>query len=75
MVMGDVDQVKNLSIVGKNHDHFNNLIDVFLLGLYVIGENDSIVLNTTTFINAHKITPNLNSLCDGAISLRLDATS
>lgn len=37
MVMGDVDQVKNLSIVGKNHDHFNNLIDVFLLGLYVIG--------------------------------------
>ena len=37
VVMGEVDQVKNLSIVGKNHDHFDKFIDVFLLGLYIIG--------------------------------------
>jgi hypothetical protein len=70
--MGEVDQVKNLSIVGKNQDHFDKVIDVFLLGLYIIGENDSVSLNTTTFINARKITPNLNAICDGAISLRFD---
>ena len=70
--MGEVDQVKNLSIVGKNHDHFDKIIDVFLLGLYIIGENDSVTLNTTTFIKAHKITPNIKTICDGAISLRFD---
>ena len=46
-----------------------------MLGLYIIGENDNITLSNTTFIEARKITPNLNTICDGAVSLRFDDSS
>jgi hypothetical protein len=72
IIMGDVDQIKNLSIVAKDHGHLDKFIDIILLGLYIIGEKDNITLNSTTFIKAHKITPNLNAICDGSISLRFD---
>ena len=65
-------QVKDLSIVGRNHGHLDKLIDIILLGLYIIGEHDTIKLNTTNFISANRITPNLNNICDGAVSLRFD---
>jgi hypothetical protein len=75
VVMGDVEQVKNLSIVARNHDHLSNFFDLLMLGLYIIGENDNITLSNTTFIEARKITPNLNTICDGAVSLRFDDSS
>mgnify|MGYP003483744018 CR=1 FL=1 len=70
IIMGDVTQVKDLSIIGKNHGHFSKIFDIILLGLYIIGEHDTVKLNTTNFISAYKITPNLNCICDGAVSLR-----
>ena len=75
VVMGDVEQVKNLSIVARNHDPLSNFFDLLMLGLYIIGENDNITLSNTTFIEARKITPNLNTICDGAVSLRFDDSS
>lgn len=73
--MGEVQQEKNMSIVAHNTDHLSKLFDLLLLGLYIIGENDNFTLNTTTFISAHQITPNLNTLEDGAVSLRFDENS
>lgn len=37
IIMGDVTQIKDLSIVAKNHDHLSKALDVVLLGLYIIG--------------------------------------
>jgi len=73
--MGKEEQIKNLSVVAHNTDHLSKLFDMILLGLYIIGEKDNITLNSTTFISAAQITPNLNSLCDGAVSLRFDENS
>lgn len=72
IVMGQVAQVHNLTIVGKNQGHLSKIIDIVLLGLYIIGEHDTVQLNSTNFISATKITPNLNNICDGAVSLRFD---
>lgn len=75
IIMGDVTQIKDLSIVAKNHDHLSKAIDVVLLGLYIIGERDNITLKASNFISAHSITPNVNNVCDGAVSLRFDNNS
>ena len=75
MVYGEVKKVDNISFVGKNSDRLSKLGDLILLSLYILGERDVLTLKNTTFIAAHKITPNLNALCDGAISLRFDESS
>ena len=31
IIMGDVTQVKDLSIIGKNHGHFSKILDIILL--------------------------------------------
>lgn len=46
-----------------------------MLGLFIYGEHDHLKLDTTNFINATEISPNLNDLSDGAISMRFDETS
>lgn len=46
-----------------------------MLGLFIYGEKDNLTLTDTNFINAMHISPNLNSLSDGAISLRFDPTA
>lgn len=46
-----------------------------MLGLFFKGEQDLLQLESTHFISATSVSPNLNVLSDGAISLRLDASS
>jgi hypothetical protein len=46
-----------------------------MLGLFILGEKDTLVLESTNFISALAISPNLNVLGDGAISMRFDGTS
>ena len=65
----------NLSELARNTDHVSHFLDVVMLDLFIIGEKDNITLNETTFIRAHQIFPNLDSLCDGALSLRFDDNS
>jgi hypothetical protein len=46
-----------------------------MLGFWMRGEKDFLEIQSTTFINATELSSNLNSLCDGAISLRFDEMS
>jgi hypothetical protein len=46
-----------------------------MLGLFIYGERDVLQLTDTNFLNATEISPTLNSLSDGAISLRFDQSS
>lgn len=46
-----------------------------MLGLFIYGEKDNLALVNTNFVNAMFITPNLNGLSDGALSLRFDETA
>ncbi len=46
-----------------------------MLGLFILGEKDTINLTSTNFISATSISPNLQVLMDGAISMRFDSTS
>ena len=48
---------------------------MIMLGLFIYGEKDNITLEKTNFVNAMYISPNLNRLSDGAISLRFDSTA
>jgi hypothetical protein len=43
-----------------------------MLGLFIYGEKDNVTLLNTNFVNAMVISPNLNELSDGALSLRFD---
>lgn len=43
-----------------------------MLGLFIYGEKDHIVLENSNFIEAIRISEHLNNLSDGAISLRFD---
>jgi len=43
-----------------------------MLGLFILGERDSVLLEDANFIDATSISANLNSRSDGAISLRFD---
>ena len=65
----------DFDVVGRNTDHVNKILDMVMLGLFIIGEKDNITLKDTTFINAHEISPNLEGLEDGAISMRFDQNS
>ena len=40
-------------MVARNTDHVNKILDMILLGLFIIGEKDNITLKDTTFIKAH----------------------
>lgn len=46
-----------------------------MLGLFIYGEKDTLNLTSTNFISATSISPNLQRLMDGAISMRFDSTS
>ena len=46
-----------------------------MLGLFIYGERDNVTLLNTNFVNAMVISPNLNELSDGALSLRFDETA
>ena len=72
IVMGSVEKITNMMVSGKNEDHVSHFLDVIMLGLFIIGETDNLVLNETTMLKAHQISPNLDILCDGVISMRFD---
>lgn len=46
-----------------------------MLGMFFFDVETTLTLKDTTFINATEISPALNYLCDGAISLRFDENS
>lgn len=70
--MGTVEPLTQYSLEGKNTQHVSQWMDMLLLGLYIIGEKDNITLKSATFMKAHEISPNLDGLEDGAISMRFD---
>ena len=70
-----MEKAKTLTFETRDSGHLTRFIDVFLLGLAIIGIRDTLQLQNTTFINATELSPNLNFLCDGAISLRFDDKS
>jgi hypothetical protein len=45
--------MQDVVIVGKNTDHLSRFWNLMLVGMYIIGEKETIELNKTTFINAH----------------------
>jgi len=47
---------------GKNTQYVSKWLDMILLGFYIIGEKDTVVLKNTTFMKAHLISPNLDGL-------------
>ena len=75
IVWGEVANIQDLRVIVKNSDRLSKLGDILLLGLYIIGEKDVMTVSDTNFILASKITPNLNCISDGAISLRFDDSS
>lgn len=42
VIMGSVQKVENITVIAKNTDHVNKFLDIVLLGLYIIGEKDTI---------------------------------
>jgi hypothetical protein len=58
-----------------NSNRFTRLLDIILLGFYILGEKDALELESTKFINATQIPAKLNYVSDGAISLRFDENS
>lgn len=65
----------NISFIARDSNRLNNFFELILLGLFIYGEMDQLMLESTNFVNATEISPNLNDLSDGAISMRFDQTS
>lgn len=62
IVMGNVQKLNDFSLEGKNTQYVSKWLDMILLGFYIIGEKDTVVLKNTTFMKAHLISPNLDGL-------------
>ena len=58
-----------------NSNRFTRLLDIILLGFYILDEKDALTLESTKFINATQISAKLKYISDGAISLRFDENS
>jgi len=59
-------------LIVKDSSRLNNFFELIMLGLFIYGEKDNVTLVNTNFVNAMVISPNLNELSDGALSLRFD---
>jgi hypothetical protein len=75
IIRGQIEKAQNVSFVAKDSSRLNNFFELIMLGLFIYGEHDLLQLENTNFINATEISPNLNGLSDGAISMRFDQTS
>ena len=53
----------------------SRLFDILMLGFYIIEEKEKVTLSNTNFINVTKLSENMNSLTDGALSMRFDKKS
>ena len=74
-IRGELEKDKNVTFIVKDSNRLNNLLELIMLGLFIYGEKDNLTLTRTNFIDAIYISPNLNTLSDGAISLRFDNTA
>jgi hypothetical protein len=70
-----MEKSQHMSFISKDSNRLNNFFELMMLGLFIYGERDTLSLEDTNFINATSISPNLNALTDGAISMRFDETS
>ena len=52
VVKGVIEKTKTLTFETRDSGHLTRFVDVFLLGLAIIGEKDVLNLQNTTFINA-----------------------
>lgn len=75
IIRGEIEKGRNVSFVAKDSNRLNNFFELIMLGLFIYGEHDLLQLENTNFINATEISPSLNDLSDGAISMRFDQTS
>lgn len=75
VIRGEIEKSQNISFVARDSSRLNNFFELILLGLFIYGEHDHLMLENTNFINATEISSNLNDLSDGAISMRFDQTS
>ena len=75
LVKGLMEKSQNLTFVTQDSSRFTKFTELVMLGFWLRGEKDTLGLERTTFINATEVSSNLNSLCDGAISLRIDEMS
>ena len=50
---GAVEKVTDISVVARNTDHTSKILDMIMMGLFIIGEKDVITLKETTFIKAN----------------------
>lgn len=74
-IRGQVEKEQSITLTVKDSNRLNNLMELLLMGFFIYGEKDNLTLSHTNFVNAMYITPNLDQLSDGAISLRLDNTA
>lgn len=66
---------KTVVLTVKDSNRLNSLLELIMLGLFIYGERDNLTLTKTNFVDAMFISPNLDALSDGAISLRFDNTA
>ena len=67
-----MEKTKDLTFSTRDVGRLARMKDILMIGLGLMDENHEIELKNTNFINATRISPNLNKLCDGAVSLRFD---
>lgn len=72
IIQGYEEQPAHMSFEIMDSNRLTRLVDIMLLGFYVLGEKDELELESTRFINATTLTQKLNYVSDGAISLRFD---
>lgn len=75
MIRGELEVAKSLSFTIKDSNRLNSFFELIMLGLFIYGERDHLSVESANFVDATSISANLNSLSDGAISLRFDEAS
>lgn len=75
VVQGFLQQPPHMAFEIMDSNRLTRLVDIMLLGMFVLGEKDNLELQSTRFINATTLTQKLSYASDGAISLRFDQNS
>jgi hypothetical protein len=75
LITGTLEKSQNVEFWTKDSGKLSNFYKLILIGLFLSDEKDKLLLTSTNFINATSISPHINRLIDGAISLRFDDSS
>ncbi len=70
--MGEVNDAPNLEFWTSDSSHFERMIDLTLMGFFIIDEKEKFTLGKTKMLEAVHLSDNINHLADGSISLRFD---